>query len=130
MLYRSKSYPLALAGAAFTFVFVLLTLSGTGRAQDAGSGQQLFEKRCGGCHAMDRDKEGPRLAGVYGRVSGSVESFTYSGALKGAHITWDSDSLDKWLSGPDKLVPENEMAFHVENAGERSAIIEYLKEVR
>jgi cytochrome c len=62
-------------------------------------------------------------------VSGSVDSFTYSDALKRAHITWDSESLDKWLAGPDKLIPESAMAFHVENADERSAIIA-VKEVR
>ena len=47
-----------------------------------------------------------------------------------AHITWDSESLDRWLSGPDKFVPDADMAFHVESATERRAIIAYLKEVR
>jgi cytochrome c len=40
-------------------------------------GKETFEKRCGGCHSLDRDKEGPRLRGVYGRTSGSVSSFNY-----------------------------------------------------
>jgi cytochrome c len=92
--------------------------------------QELFERRCTGCHALDRDKEGPRLAGVYGRVSGSVPSFNYSDAVKNAHITWDANSLDKWLAGPDQLIPDNDMAFHVESAAERSEIIAYLKQMR
>ena len=98
-------------------------------AQDPAKGQDLFERRCGGCHSLDRDKEGPRLRGVYGRVSGTVPSFKYSDALKTAHITWDSASLDKWLTDTDKLIPENDMTFRVVKAEERSEIIAYLKQL-
>src|SRR5580700_10566743 len=64
-------------------VFVGSTLSISGQAQTTGKhGKELFEKRCGGCHALDRDKEGPRLGGVYGRAAASVPSFDYSAALK------------------------------------------------
>jgi cytochrome c len=97
---------------------------------ETSDGKTLFEKRCSGCHSLDHDKEGPRLGGVYGRAAGSVASFDYSNALKSSGITWDADKLDKWLAGPDKFVPESDMAFHVESATERSAIIAYLKEVR
>jgi cytochrome c len=92
-------------------------------------GKETFEKRCGGCHSLDRDKEGPRLRGVYGRLSGSVSSFNYSTGLKSAHISWDAESLDKWLANPDKVVPDSDMAFHVEKADERRDIIAYLKEL-
>jgi cytochrome c len=108
-------------------VFVVWVITARTETND---GKSLFEKRCSGCHSLDRDKEGPRLAGVYGRTAGSVASFNYSDALKSSHITWDADSLDKWLAGPDKVVPETDMAFHVESAAERSAIIAYLKVVR
>jgi cytochrome c len=97
---------------------------------ETSDGKSLFEKRCSGCHSLDHDKEGPRLGGVYGRAAGSVASFNYSDALKSSHITWDADTLDRWLAGPDKFVPESDMAFHVESVTERSAIIAYLKEVR
>jgi cytochrome c len=107
------------------FAVVVMTAS-----TETGGGKSLFEKRCSGCHSLDRDKEGPRLAGVYGRAAGSVASFNYSDALKSSHIIWDADTLDKWLAGPDKVVPETDMAFHVESATERSAIIAYLKELR
>jgi cytochrome c len=101
-----------------------------GWTQTAARGQELFEKRCTGCHALDRDKEGPRLAGVYGRVSGSVPSFHYSDALKNARVTWDAAALDKWLTDTESLVPDNDMAFHVDSALERSEIIAYLKQAR
>jgi cytochrome c len=104
------------------------TLSIAGRAQTTGSDKELFEKRCGGCHALDRDKEGPRLRGVYGRVAGSVDSFKYSDALKKSKITWTDETLDKWLTDTEKLIPDNDMTFHVERPDERSKIIAYLKQ--
>ena len=96
-------------------------------AQARADGKALFEKRCGGCHALDRDKEGPRLGGVYGRTAGSLNSFEYSDALKKSKIKWAEDTLDKWLTDTEKLVPGNDMTFHVEKAEERSEIIAYLK---
>jgi len=104
------------------------TLSIAGLAQTTGNGKELFEKRCGGCHALDRDKEGPRLRGVYGRVAGSVDSFQYSDALKKSKITWTEGTLDKWLTDTEKLVPDNDMSFHVERSDERGEIITYLKQ--
>ena len=98
------------------------------RAQARADGKELFEKRCGGCHALDRDKEGPRLGGVYGRTAGSVDSFQYSDALKKSKIKWTEETLDKWLTDTEKLVPDNDMTFHVEKADERRDIIAYLKQ--
>jgi cytochrome c len=96
-------------------------------AQVRPDGKALFEKRCGGCHALDRDKEGPRLGGVYGRTAGTVDSFQYSEALKKSKLKWTDETLDKWLTDTEKLVPDNDMTFHVEKPDERSAIIAYLK---
>jgi cytochrome c len=92
-------------------------------------GKQVFEKRCTGCHALDNEKAGPRLRGVYGRSAASVASFPYSDALRKSGITWDSDTLDKWLTDTDAFVPDNDMGFRVANPEERAAIIGYLKEV-
>ena len=100
------------------------------RTQSVSSGQELFARRCTGCHALDRDKEGPRLGGVYGRTSGSIASFPYSHALRNAHITWDAESLDKWLRDPESLAPGSDMAFRVDSLEERREIVAYLKQVR
>jgi cytochrome c len=96
------------------------------RAQSAPGGKELFEKRCGGCHALDRDKEGPRLGGVFGRAAGSVASFEYSEALKNAKIMWTVKNLEAWLADPEKVVKGNDMQFRVEKAEEREAIVKYL----
>jgi cytochrome c len=90
-------------------------------------GKDLFARRCSGCHALDKEKEGPRLRGVYGRVSGSLQSFPYSDGLKKAAILWDDQSLERWLTNPEAVVPDTDMAFHVGDAAERKAIIEYLR---
>jgi cytochrome c len=116
----------AAVGVALVTLFAIPEPS---RAQDPARGKELFEKRCTGCHALDKEKEGPRLRGVYGRTSGSVSSFNYSDAVKKARITWDAASLDKWLTDPDKVIPENDMSFQVVKAEERADIIAYLKQL-
>jgi cytochrome c len=91
------------------------------------SGKELFVRRCSGCHAPDMNKEGPRLRGVYGRKSASAPDFAYSEALKKAGIRWDDATLDKWLSDPDAMVPDTDMAFRLASGEERKAVIGYLK---
>lgn len=94
---------------------------------NAINGKVLFEKRCTGCHSLEKNKEGPRLGGVYGRKAGSVPDFSYSDELKAAETTWDAGSLDKWLTNPDAVVPNTDMAFHVPNSQERADIIQFLR---
>jgi cytochrome c len=81
------------------------SLAVSAQAQARPDGKALFEKRCSGCHAFDRDKEGPRLGGVYRRTAGTIESFQYSEALKKSEIKWTEENLDKWLTDTEKLVP-------------------------
>jgi cytochrome c len=94
---------------------------------DAERGKAVFEKRCTGCHAIDVDREGPRLAGVYGRKAGGVAGFTYSTGLKNSGVTWNDATLEKWLSDPDLMVPDNNMSFSVPKAEERRDLIAFLK---
>lgn len=115
------------AFAGFLWLAIVWSLPRSGRAQPAPAGKDLFDRRCGGCHALDGDREGPRLGAVYGRTAGSVNSFDYSDALKKSGIIWDDKTLEKWLTDPERLVPNNNMDFHVERADERHAIIDYLK---
>jgi cytochrome c len=101
------------------------TLDGDG---DAVRGKAVFEKRCTGCHAMEADRKGPRLAGVFGRKAGSVPGFTYSAGLKSLGVTWNGATLEKWLSDPDMVVPDNNMSFSVPKAEERRDLIAFLKQ--
>jgi cytochrome c len=91
-------------------------------------GKEVFEKRCTGCHAMEQNREGPRLQGVYGRASGVVPGFGYSAAFKQAHIVWNDTSLEQWLADPDTLVPGNNMEFHVAKPEDRRDLIAFLRQ--
>jgi cytochrome c len=108
-------------------VFPRMSRAAGGADQDTSQGKQLFEKRCTGCHALDRNKEGPRLGGVYGRQAGTAPGFGYSSALKSAGFIWDEQRLEKWLTDTQSVVENNNMDFHVPKGDERAAIIGYLK---
>ena len=78
---------------------------------------------------MEINGEGPRLAGVYGRKAGSVPGFDYSPGLKNSGLTWNDATLEKWLSGPDSVIPDAKMDFYVPKAGERRDLIAYFKQM-
>lgn len=115
--------------AAFSTVTLLSpTLGAPG---DAARGEHDF-RACAPCHSLepDRNMTGPSLAGLWGRKAGSLPSFDrYSDALKSSGIIWDDRSLDGWLTGPDGMVPDNEMPFNgIKNPRDRADLLAFLKE--
>ena len=92
-------------------------------------GRELYEKRCAGCHSLDSVKVGPSLRGVVGRRAAADPAFPYSDALKKARLVWDEPTLDRWLADTEALISDNDMGFRLNQAGERSAIIAYLKQL-
>jgi cytochrome c len=119
---RSAAAVVVLSGVLLAAASIAMPQAGAGV-----KGKEVFERRCGGCHSLDRSMEGPRLRGVYGRRSGSARDFQYSEALKKAKITWNDEALDKWLTDTEALVPDNDMSFRVQSLEERRDIIAYLK---
>ena len=118
--------------AAISLLGLFLALSLYAQSADSAKvkkGEDLFERRCTGCHRLDEVRVGPRLRNVFGRLAGSDAGFTYSENLKASRIKWDESTLDKWLTDTEGLVPDNDMAFRLSSAEERSAIIAYLKSV-
>ena len=107
---------------------VCATLAMAGSA-DPEHGRETFEKRCTGCHSLDKAKLGPPLRGVYGRAAGKNKEFTYSDALKDATITWNDSTLDRWLTDTDSVIPGSDMTFRLNDADERASIIAYLKQL-
>ena len=95
-------------------------------AGDAAHGAQLY-KTCGICHSFDKNGQGPRHAGVFGRTAGTVPDYTYSPALKKSGIVWNEETLDKWLADPSAFVPGTKMFYRLKNAQDRADVIEYLK---
>ncbi len=111
----------------------LLTLLGLlcsfpAAAQEA-DGARLFQQRCATCHSVEagQNKTGPHLSGVVGRRAAAVEGATYSDALRSSGITWDSQSLDTFLTAPGRMVRGTRMTVAIPNAGQRAAIIQYLE---
>jgi cytochrome c len=117
-----------LATLASLFVICVLASSAADPAHgDSARGKDAFEKRCSGCHGLDRTKEGPMLRKVFGRPSGATPDFPYSDGVKKAHLTWDEATLDKWLEDPEKLIPGNDMSTRVPDPTDRANIIAYLR---
>jgi cytochrome c len=108
-------------------VCVTVALADSGR--DPGRGRDTFEKRCTGCHALDKIKVGPPLRGVYGRAAGKDPQFTYSDAVKSASVTWDESTLDRWLTDTETVIPDNDMSFRLNDPAERANIIAYLRQL-
>jgi len=97
--------------------------------KDAERGREAFEKRCTGCHALDKIKVGPPLRGVYGRHAGKDPKFTYSDAVKNTSVMWDESTLDRWLTDTESIIPDNDMAFRLDDVADRANIIAYLRKL-
>ena len=93
---------------------------------DAGRGQTLFATQCAACHALDRNKIGPALAGVVGRPAASAPGYPYSPALTHSGIVWTPATLAKWLTDPQADVPGALMPMSVSSDANRRDIIAYL----
>ena len=67
---------------------------------DAADPQMTFNNACRTCHSMkERDNRlGPSLAGVVGRRAGSLPGFRYSSSMQSSGITWDEQTLDKFIA--------------------------------
>ena len=101
-----------------------------GLAAEVKKGKKAFNQ-CKSCHSIKKGKKsglGPNLNGLFGRVSGTLEDFKYSKALKEAAITWDDEKLDTWLKNPKKMVKGTKMAIKVKKDSKRADLIAYLKE--
>ena len=89
------------------------------------TGAHLYQA-CMGCHSLDENDVGPLHRGVVGRKVGTVAGYAYSAALKNSGLVWTPANLDKWLTGPQKLVPGAKMFFAVAKPKDRADIIAYL----
>ena len=109
---------------------VVILSAGGAQAQDAEAGKKVFNQ-CRACHVLDKatNRVGPHLGDVIGRKAGSVEGFSYSDAMKNSGITWDEESLAKYLKDPKGTVAGNKMAFAgVKKDDDLKNLIAYLKE--
>jgi len=120
------------AACRFAARWALLLAAATGAAVSAAPsavrGEAIYA-RCAACHALAQNRVGPKHCGLFGRTAGSVPNFDYSAAMKNAHIVWNTQTLDRFLAGPLKMVPGTAMTYDgVPDAAERADLIAYLRE--
>jgi cytochrome c len=96
---------------------------------DAAAGEKVF-KKCKACHSLEEGKKkvGPSLFGVIGKPAGGVEGFKYSKAMLASGLTWDDETLAKYLTRPKALVPKTKMSFAgLKKEADVANVIAYLK---
>lgn len=106
---------------------------GTGPSAGKGeeAGQVAFNTHCRNCHSVKPgdNRLGPTLHGIVGAKAGQVKDFgNYSGGLTG-DLTWNEETLDKFIQNPTAMVSNTTMKPFggVADAEQRTLIIDYLK---
>ena len=101
---------------------------------DAAEGKRVFGAQCAVCHSIKPEfhKEGPSLAGVYGRRAGTASFFPHYQALKGSNVVWTDETLDAWLADPRAFAGGRNtgMTLKLTDPNERASVITYLKTLR
>jgi cytochrome c len=101
-------------------------------AGDAPRGARVFHQ-CMACHSVvpGENLTGPSLAHIWNRPAASATDFQrYSDALRKSGLVWNAATLDKWLAGPEKLVPGTSMTFPgIKDTAQRQDVIAYLQAV-
>lgn len=118
-----------IACAVLTAMVLLIATAGPAAAADTARGQELYRK-CVSCHTLDangRNRAGPRLHGLFGRVAGSVTDYRYSDALKGSGIIWTAQTLDAYLKDSEAFVPGTKMYGGLSLDQDREDLIAYLR---
>jgi cytochrome c len=94
---------------------------------DAGSGAQLFDRRCRVCHESSSNIA-PSLWGVVGRRKGALQNYNYSQALRDKGGVWSNRDLAAYLRDNKAFIPGNKMVFRgIEDANGIADIIVYLQ---
>jgi len=94
-------------------IILLAGLTATAQAQDAAAGEKVFAV-CRACHQVGETAKnvvGPKLNGLFGRKSGSIEGYNYSDANKNSGITWDEAVFAEYIKDPKAKIPGTKMVY-------------------
>ena len=98
---------------------------------DFASGEKIF-KKCAACHSIKKDgrnKIGPALYNVVGRVVGSVSDYKYSKVLASYGKNWTFAELNGFLIKPSTYLKGTKMAYAgLKKETDRASIIKYLNQ--
>ena len=101
-------------------------------AGDPRRGAANFQA-CAACHSTTPGEHltGPSLAKIWQRKAGTVEGFSrYSEAMKHADLVWTEETLNRWLTNPEALIPGTSMTFPgLRDSKAREDVIAYLSAV-
>ncbi len=102
-------------------------------AADVAKGKKVARK-CNACHTFEeggKNKVGPNLYDVIGKVAGESEGYKFSKAMaaEGAKgYTWTYEHLDAYLANPKKAIPGNKMTFPgMRKPQDRADVIAYIR---
>jgi cytochrome c2 len=110
-----------------------LGLISTSAHADPAQGERVFQ-RCYSCHSVvagDDKLPGPNLKTVIGRRAGTLSGFEYSPSMIAAgtkdNIVWTRETLTKYLTDPDDMVPGTTMQMPLQlTPDERRDVVDYL----
>jgi cytochrome c oxidase assembly protein subunit 11 len=100
-----------------------------GAPPDPAAGEKLFTQNCAECHQTGRNAAGPPLDTIYGHVAGKMPGYPYSTVLAASSVVWNTQTLDRWIAGPQAMMPGALMPVHLDDAVARRDIIAYLKQL-
>lgn len=100
-------------------------------AQDIAAGERSWNK-CRACHQIGEGAKnivGPQMNGLFGRMAGSVEGYSYSAANKNSGITWDEAVFADYIKDPRARIPGTKMVFAgIKNEKEIVDLTAFLKQ--
>lgn len=124
--------PTTRVAIATSGVATLLTCLVAASVFAADDGQATFNSHCRTCHSINKgdNRLGPSLHGIYGTKAGAASGYgNYSQGLASSGLTWDEQTLDKFIENPDQVVSNNNMKPYkgIGDEAVRKQIIEFLK---
>jgi cytochrome c len=100
-------------------------------ASDVAAGAIAF-KKCLACHAVGpgaRNKFGPQLNGLDGRLSGTATGYKYSAAYRNARIVWNETTFVEYIKDPKWMIPGAKMNFRgIKDEDEAMALWAYISQ--
>jgi cytochrome c len=99
---------------------------------DVEKGKKVFSK-CKACHKIEdgMNSTGPHLFGVVDREIGNVAGFSYSAGMSSIGGTWDTATLNTFLTKPKKFIADTKMTFSgLKKEADRANIITYLMTIK
>jgi len=98
---------------------------------DVASGEKIF-KKCAACHSINKggkNKIGPALYNVVGRMVGGLDGYKYSKALASYDKEWTFEELNGFLQKPATYLKGTKMSYAgLRKEKDRASIIKYLNQ--